>query len=75
MPPCTSPDYWLRILDVLLPPVAALLSAIALLVAARARSIYRDELRTLSSLVSSSQRSSGELEPRESPRDAPDPKK
>ena len=63
MQPCTSPDYWIRTLDVLLPPAAALVSAIALWVAARARSTYRDEQRTLSSLVASVQRSSERPEP------------
>ncbi len=64
---CTSPDYWLRILDALLPPVAALVSAIALWVAARARSTYKDEQRTLSRLVTSVQRSSEPPGPNESP--------
>jgi hypothetical protein len=43
---CTA--FWPRILDSLLPPVAALLSATALWVAARARSISRDVQSTSS---------------------------
>jgi hypothetical protein len=72
---CTSQDYWLRILDSLLPPAAALVSAIALWVASRARSTYKDEQRTLSRLVTSVQRSSDELGPNESRRAARAPRK
>jgi hypothetical protein len=75
MHPCTSPDLWLRTLDALLPPVAALVSAIALLVASKARSTFRDEQRTLQSLVTSVQRSSKPPGPNESPPRARDRRK
>lgn len=60
MLPCTSPDYWTRILDVVLPQVDVLLNGIVLLVVVRLRSTYQAEQQTLSSLVNSVQRSSGE---------------
>lgn len=47
---CTLDAFLPRILDSLLPPAGAILSAIALLVASRARSISRDEQRTLTDL-------------------------
>ncbi len=72
---CTSQDYWMRSLELLLPPVAALLSATALWVAARARSTFKDEQRMLSSLVASVQRSEPPPEPNESPPRARDRKK
>jgi hypothetical protein len=42
MPDCTSSAYWPLILNYVLPPVAALLSAIALWVASHARSTSQD---------------------------------
>jgi hypothetical protein len=42
----TCSDYWPRILDSLLPPVAGLLSATALWVASRARGTSRDAQST-----------------------------
>lgn len=70
MQQCISPDFWQPILQQLLPPVAALLSAIALWVASRAHSTYKEEQRTLSSLVNSVQRSSGAPDDRGSRRTA-----
>ncbi len=46
MPPCTEPAYLQPILTYVLPPVGALLSAIALWVASRARSTSGDALST-----------------------------
>jgi hypothetical protein len=42
MPSCTPVDFYAGILTYVLPPLGALLSAIALLVASRARSISAD---------------------------------
>ena len=47
MPPLTSAHCWQHALDSLLPPAAALLSAIALWVASRARSTFTDVRSTL----------------------------
>ena len=52
MQPCTSPAYWPLILDWLLPPAAALLSAIGLWVASRARTTSRDAQSTSQAAVS-----------------------
>jgi hypothetical protein len=51
MPDCTPSDYWPLILAYVLPPVGAVLSAIALWVAARARSISVDGLSTSQAAV------------------------
>ncbi len=51
-------DYWSRILDVVLPQVDVLLQGIVLWVVLRLRSTSQGELQTLSSLVTSVQRSS-----------------
>lgn len=75
MRPCISPDYWTRILDVLLPQVDVLLNGIVLWVVFRLRSTYEAEQRTLSSLVTSVQRSSGSPEPRGSRRPVRGPRK
>lgn len=75
MPPCTSPDYLGRFLDVVLPQVDVLLNAIVLWAVFRIRGTYRDEQRTLSSLVNSVQRSDGSPGDRESRRGARDRKK
>jgi hypothetical protein len=67
MPNCTPDPSWLSALISLSPPVAALLSATALWVAARARSISREGLSTSqvaeqqSSAVLSSLDASGSL--------------
>jgi hypothetical protein len=53
---CTT--SWSRILDVLLPQVDVLLQATVLWVVLRLRGTSRDELSTLSSLITSVQRSS-----------------
>ncbi len=66
MQDCTSPDYFTRILDVVLPQVDVLLQGIVLWVVLRLRSTSSDEQRTLSSLVTSVQRSSEPLGPSES---------
>ncbi len=75
MPPCISPSSWMRILDVVLPQVDVLLQGIVVLVVLRLRSTFEGEQRTLSSLVTSAQRSSGSPKPRKSRRGAPGPKK
>lgn len=67
---CTWLDSLQPTLAVVSPAVAALVSAIALWVAAQARSISRDEQRTLSALVTSVQRSSEPLGPSASRRTA-----
>ncbi len=51
---CTPDAYWLLILTYVLPPVGALLSAIALLVASRARSTSADALSTSEGVARSS---------------------
>lgn len=71
MPPCTSPDSFARFLDVVLPQVDVLLQAIVVWVVLRIRGTYQDEQRTLSSLVTSVQRSSGSPSARGSRRTAP----
>jgi hypothetical protein len=68
MPPCISPDYFGRFLDVVLPQVDVLLQAIVLWAVLRIRSTFEGEQRTLSSLVTSVQRSDGSPSPRESRR-------
>jgi hypothetical protein len=70
MPPCISPDYFTRILDVVLPQVDVLLQGIVLWVVLRLRSTSQGELQTLSSLVTSAQRSSEPLGNSESRRAA-----
>ena len=75
MPPCTYPDYWSRILDVVLPQVDVLLQGIVLWAVFRLRSTYEAEQRTLSSLVTSVQRSSDGLGPTAPRRRARDRKK
>lgn len=70
-PGCTPGDSWSSFLVGVSPAVSALLSAIALWVASRARSTYKDEQRILSDLVISTQRSSGQPEARGSRRAAP----
>jgi hypothetical protein len=75
MQPCTSPDYWMRILEVVLPQVDVLLSAIVAWVVLRTRTTFVDEQRMLSGLVASVQRSSEPLGPSASRRGARGPKK
>ena len=75
MPPCTSPVYWQPILDWLLPPAAALLSATGLWVASRARTTSRDAQQTSQAAVSLSLLQAEPPGRSESPPDAPDQKK
>ncbi len=72
---CTPSAYWPLILAYVLPPVGALLSATALLVAARARTTSEAVLSTLAVVVPSSQPPSGQPERRGSRAAAQDPKK
>jgi hypothetical protein len=51
MPDCTPAEYWPLILAYVLPPVGAVLSATALWVAARARTISADGLSTSQAAV------------------------
>lgn len=75
MPLCTCTAFWPLILDWLLPPVAALLSATALWVGHRARSTSEAALSTSSVLATSSMQRRAPRDRRESPRDAPDRRK
>lgn len=52
MPSDMQPDYWTPIATYVLPPVGALLSAIALWVGARARTTSADALSTSQAAVS-----------------------
>ena len=54
MPDCTPALYWQSILTYVLPPVGALVSATALWVAARARSISEDAQSTSRAIADSS---------------------
>lgn len=71
MQPCTFPPYWQQFLDVVLPQVDVVLQGIAVWVVLKIRSTSRAELQTLSSLVTSVQRSDESPEPRGSRRTAP----
>lgn len=75
MPPCTPSAYWPLILNWLLPPAAALLSAIGLWVASRARTTSRDALSTSQGAVALSLLQAAPPELSESPPAAPAPKK
>jgi hypothetical protein len=75
MPPCTSPDYWQQLLEVVLPQVDVLLQAIVVWVVLRIRSTSKAEQQTLSGLITSVQRSSDSLGPSESRSTARGPKK
>jgi len=75
MHPSTCPDSFASFLIGVSPAVSALVSAIALWVASKARSTYKDEQRTLSALVTRVQRSSNGPGDSESPRRARDRRK
>jgi hypothetical protein len=75
MLPCTSPAYLPLILSYLLPPAAALLSAIALWVASRARSTSEAAQSTSLAVADSFGPLPAPLERRESRQAAPDPKR
>lgn len=75
MHPCTSPDYFGRFLELLLPQVDVLLSATVMWAVLRLRSTSAAEQRMLSSLVTSVQRSSGSPVPRGSRRTARGPRR
>ncbi len=72
---CTPSAYWPLILAYVLPPVGALLSAIALWVASRARSTSEDARSTSLALLDSSQLLPERLERRGSHTAAPARKK
>lgn len=74
-PLSTCSVSWLPYLDYVLPPVGALLSATALWVAARARSISKDAQSTSSAAVTLSLLPSEPYASSESPPLAPDPRK
>ena len=75
MPDCTPSAYWPLILNSLLPPAAALLSATALWVASRARSTSTDAQETSQAAVALSLLQSEPPVPNGYPSDAPDRRK
>jgi hypothetical protein len=75
MPDCTPDASSLLILTYVLPPVGALLSAIALLVASKARSISAGAQSTSQAAVALSLLQAEPPEPNGYPRDAPDRRK
>lgn len=75
MPDCTPAFYWTPILAYVLPPAGALLSAIALWVASRARTTSVDAQQTSQAAVSLSLLSSAPPDDSASPSDVPDQRK
>ncbi len=75
MPDCTLSASWQQALVYVLPPVGALLSAIALWVAAKARSISGDAQSTSQAAVALSLLDSEPPVPRGYPPGAPDRRK
>ena len=75
MLPSTCPDSFASFLVGVSPAVSALVSAIALWVASKARSTYKEEQRILSDLVTNVQRSSKPPGPNVSPRRVRDRRK
>ncbi len=75
MPGCTPSAYWPQILAFVLPPVGALLSATALLVASKARTTSKDAHATSAAAVSLSLLQSEPPVPNVYPPDAPERRK
>ncbi len=72
---CTPSAYWPLVLAYVLPPVGALLSAIALLVASKARTTSKDAHATSAAAVSLSLMQAEPPVPNGYPPDAPDRRK